>query len=128
MDASKLTLGTKVRYENDYGYPGEVVGEPQPNGKVTVRWGEAGQREKRVVDIEELELIDEEADRLLAAQIQSRVDTAKSAFEQAFKAFQEATQLSQEQLSSFAQAKLINMGELEEVLESNGWSTSSLYC
>ena len=70
----------------------------------------------------------------LTAQVQSKVDEATGLLEQAFKAWQEAASLQAGRETGSSEAYYLrgnpdlDLSKFEGICESNGWSTSSLYC
>lgn len=68
----------------------------------------------------------------LTAKVQVKVDEATSALEVAFKAWQEAASLQADREGAepyhLRSNKDLDLSKFEGVVESNGWSTSSLYC
>jgi hypothetical protein len=120
-------IGTRVRMDTDWAYTATTTGQVGDDGKVTVKWDRATSYPKNM-DADDLRIFDEDEVKKLNTKIQIKIDEATSAFEKAFQAFQEATDLSQGNLMSYEEANLVDMEKLEDVMEEHGWNTSSLYC
>lgn len=100
--------------------------------ELRVNWNDIGSRWTEARDI--LPDTDEARQQLADTykQVQAKVDEATSALDMAFKAFREAASLiaghDDAEPYYLRHNKDIDLSKFEEVVERNGWSTSSLYC
>lgn len=125
MKAEDCKLGVRVRWYGDGDFI--VKSEPDLNEKVAIIDGHHIHR----ANLDDLHLIDEELDKACAARAQALLDKAKVSFEEAFKAYKEANDISHENgmgLYQMEEAGLISTDDLEDVVEQGGWSMSSLVC
>ncbi len=128
----KYTVDMRVRDRYDRSYLGTVT-EVVDEDEIHVKWdsGDTGR-----YDPCEIAPYDPEEDKRRAIRAQNKVNEATSALESAFRLWQEA----QEEYSGSAEEygtgiayemrrdPNMDLKAFEEVVESNGWSTSSLYC
>jgi hypothetical protein len=132
MKAEDIKIGMEAIPENDMGSMGVIRSLPDENGEVKLVWYERTKYEdSRLFHHDDLEYPNPEKDRAIADQMQVKIDQAKDAFEQAFKALQELEAIAhtvQMGLSELKYDDLITVHELEDTLERNGWSSSSLWC
>jgi hypothetical protein len=114
-------IGDKVRYIGDYGCNAKVIETNcADKNTINVKWDYFA--DKISVDPNEIELVDNEADKALAKNIQHDVDEAKCAFEKAFAILYKIRD------SDLLHSDLIDTSDLESCIEDNGWSSSSLWC
>lgn len=126
-------VGTRVRDRYDRDYLGTVV-EVVDEDEIHVKWDGEPEEISRL-DPYEIAPYDPEEDKRRAIRAQNKVNEATSALETAFRLWQEA----QEEYSGDAEHGTeyaydmkrdpnMDLSKFEEVVEANGWSTSSLYC
>jgi hypothetical protein len=125
MKLEDVKIGLEVRLTDD-GTRGKIKSLPDVNGRVRFKWDGGTVDDIRV---DRLAVIDLEADKKLATEMQTKIDAATTAFEQAFKALQELNILdSNPSVIAFQDEGLVSLAKLEHAVETFGWSTSSLYC
>jgi len=122
-------VGDKVRYDYE-----ECVGKilevkDTDPAEYKIDWGYS-HRAPEWEDIKNLVLVDEEADRALAAQLQSKINEATSAMEEAWQAFSAAREeaYKRSSLAAMSESGLVNLKDFERTAERFGWSSSSLHC
>lgn len=78
----------------------------------------------------DLVIVDKEADKQIAAKVQSKIDVATKALEAAWKAWSEARQIANDESSLYYLERndLIDIGSFAGEAENFGWSSSSLHC
>lgn len=77
---------------------------------------------------EDLEPYDEPKVKAAVVASQSALDEATSLFEQAFAKLQEARKTAEDNDLYIHNKKHFNYSKLEDVIESNGWNASGLWC
>jgi len=126
MNREDCKIGAKVRWYGE----GEFTIESEPDDKN--RLMVSGRHAPgHPVAIDDLHLIDEALDKVCAAKTQALIDKAKTAFEEAYQAYKAAYDTSHENgmgLYEMKNANMISLDDLEEVVESSGWSMSTLDC
>lgn len=130
MNNEQITIGMKVRaieWNGDFTSIGVVQELPNKNEEVKIKWNK-GNSKPELVPLKYVQLYDPEADKELGQKIQSKIDEAKSSFENAFRAYKNAQELCQDNLYGLEEAGLISTKELEQVIDEAGWSSSSLRC
>lgn len=126
MKIEDCKIGTKVRWYGDGEFTIRSIANEKNRVKITGK-----DAPDHLVSIDDLHVIDEEQDKLCAAKTQALIDKAKNAFEEAFKAYKDASDVSYENgmgLYEMESSGLISTEELEDVVEQGGWSMSSLIC
>jgi len=127
-------VGMRIRARNEDDISGEVV-EVIDNDEVRVRWdydGHVSWAEVREIMPDTPEAHAQMAE--LTKQVQTKVDEATTLLDQAFKAWFEAAALQAGREVDSSDAYYLrgnpdlDLSKFEEVVERNGWSTSSLYC
>lgn len=79
--------------------------------------------------IEDIKYYDFNAENSILETVQVKIDEATSLFDQAFEKFKEAIDFAESnEHYSFRSSEFIDLSDLENVIQSNGWSTSSLWC
>ena len=126
----KYEVGMRVRDRWDRKYLGEVT-EVVDEDEIHVKW-DHGSRVQRH-DPSEIAPYDPEGDKTRTAQTQAKIDEATHSLEAAFKALREANALelgSDDYDGAYALKGNddLDLSKLEEAIENNGWSTSSIYC
>jgi hypothetical protein len=127
-----IKVGSKVRDKYDRTALGVVVAINFIDDLADVEWN--GNEADRDFDLDQLVLYDPLAEKLMVEGIQSKVDAAKSAFEEAFAKWQEAQDLAAKDnynIDDLKYMNLINMKDFEQVINNSGWLSSgvrSLYC
>lgn len=125
MKAEDVKVGMRVCLEGCRGEHGTVKALPEGD-KVRVKWSYGS---SNLIELDEIEAIDEEADKKKAAAMQAKINEATSAFEKAFEALHAIQdEVQRGNLHTFEEEKLIDMSKLHGVIDANGWSSSSLYC
>jgi hypothetical protein len=129
---AKFKPGVKVRHPYDRENIGVVVanrlGEHvEEDEEVTVQW------DGDLYDVEsiyELRVVDPEHDHTVAERIQAKIRETETAFEIAFKAWQEVQDMANEDSDMYTlkSSGLIDVSSLENLVEANGWSVSSMHC
>lgn len=103
-----------------------VIKDVLSDGRLKVKWNYGNTNH---VEADEVQAIDEEADKKLAAAMQTRIDKAAAAFEVAFEALRGIRDdRDRGHLSAFEEEELIDLSKLHDVIDGNGWSSSSIYC
>lgn len=133
MKREECTIGAKVfpKYDGP-SYLYEVLSLPDEEGNVVVKatWRTNGDEESCHLD--DLVLFLEEKMKAMAATMQTKVDAAKAAFETAFDALQELRDYKSDDGVYIGRHDMMDLGvsykELEEMFDSNGWSSSSIWC
>jgi hypothetical protein len=120
----------RVRDRWDRNYLGEVV-EVVDEDEIHVKWDHDDVTSRH--DPSEIAPYDPEGDKAKAIKTQAKIDEASHSLEAAFKALREANALelgSDDYEGAYALKgnPYLDLSKLEDVVESNGWSTSSLYC
>lgn len=132
MQAQDIKIGMEVLLNGDRWEKATVQSLPDENGSVKIE--RHFMKKTQTISCTKLSLADPEAgeaDKYIAAQVQAKLDLAKSNFEQAFLAFQEAQEIARKYGSSVSEMsyyKIASLKDLEGVLETNGWNSSSLMC
>lgn len=137
----KYEVGMRVRSREFEEDKGEIT-EVEDDGEVRVLWDDA--EEPRWAETRDLMPDTPEAVQKLAAltkKIQLKVDEATSLLDQAFKLWRQANAMQFEGTENpgpddgyFEGAYALrgnpdlDLSKFEDVVEQNGWSTSSLYC
>ena len=126
----KYEVGMRVRDHYDYKYLGSVV-EIVDEYEIHVKWDHDDIISRH--DPDEIRPYDPQGDKEKLAQLQAKVNEATASLESAFKALREANALElghddYEGAYALRGVPGLDLSKLEEVVESNGWSTSSLYC
>src|SRR5258708_25382067 len=127
MKLSHFIAGAQVRDLYDRSHQGQVLTPTDSDGIVEVRWDDGT---IYTVDGDELRVVDPAAEAKMVQDVQAKLDEATSAFESAFKAFQDAKDLVVDDsgLYDLQDESLIDLSKLEDTINKNGWSVSSLYC
>lgn len=141
MSLFEYEVGTRVRDRKHEDRKGQVV-EVEDYSEVFVLWD--GDNESHWCETRDLMPDDPEAIKKIAAfnrKIQSNIDEATTLLEQAFKKWRlanamemEGTETPGDDRDYFEGAYALrsnpdlDLSKFEEVVERNGWSTSSLYC
>ncbi len=127
MKLSHFIAGAQVRDLYDRSHQGQVLTPTDTDGMVEVRWDDGT---ISTVDGDELRVVDPAAEAKMVQDVQAKLDEATSAFESAFKAFQDAKDLVVDDsgLYDLQDESLIDLSKLEDTINKNGWSVSSLYC
>lgn len=127
-------VGMRIRARNEDDVTGEVV-EIIADDEVRVRWdydGHVSWAEVREIMPDTPEAHAQMAE--LTKQVQTKVDEATTLLDQAFKTWFEAAALQAGREVDSSDAYYLrgnpdlDLSKFEEVVERNGWSTSSLYC
>ena len=133
MKAEECQIGVQVFTEDGPAYLYEVTALPDDRGMVQVKpikKSYGGSRDS--IHIEDLYLYNEEQIKKVAAELQERIDKAKSAFEIAFEQLSEVRNYYNRETGisrySLEEIGLLNLGELETTVDRGGWSSSSLWC
>jgi len=124
MNAFKVGNVVRIKYDE---YPGEITDIDPIKKRVHIKF----KRSSDWVDMDEVTLVDEKVDKLLAEQIQAKLDETVNSFASAFDAYEKAKDLARERFSSLRTLEdmdLINLLPLKQVMDNNGWSSSSLDC
>lgn len=127
----KYEVGMRVRDYYDRKYLGKVV-EIVREDEIMIEWdGAPGEPNRH--DPHEIRPYDPQGDKELLVKLQAKVDEATASLEAAFKALREANALElghddYEGAYALRGVPGLDLSKLEEVVDSNGWSTSSLYC
>jgi hypothetical protein len=124
MKPEDVVIGMTVRVPGDCDKC-VVKSLPDADGKIEVKYSYSRTNHKYHVD--EFEIVDLEAEKQLATEVQYKVNLATSALEQAFALLQEVKSNS-EMHDIMMDKDLVDIAGLVNVLESNGWSSSPLYC
>lgn len=124
LNMNKFPIKTVVRVNGNPTEIGEVV-EVIDEYQVRVKWNFG---ETLDTDSDELIIFDPEADQAALKFAQAKIDEAASAFENAFKAYQESRNLLDEDFYYYQRRKMLDLSKLDKVIEVHGWSSSSLYC
>src|SRR5258708_36121563 len=90
MKLSHFIAGAQVRDLYDRSHQGQVLTPTDTDGMVEVRWDDGT---ISTVDGDELRVVDPAAEAKMVQDVQAKLDEATSAFESAFKAFQDAKDL-----------------------------------
>lgn len=124
--------GMRVRDRYDRDYLGEVI-EVVEEDEIHIRWDTEPDRIQRHAPCE-IRPYDPGTDKVIAQQTQAKIDEAATLLEAAFKAWRNAQEIytgsdvDEGTASEFLHDPSISVAKFEEVIENNGWSTSSLYC
>lgn len=96
--------------------------------EVEVLWdnGQSGWMETELL-IPDIPGIDE-AEANSAKEVQNKINEAASKLDEAFKLWTEAAEMNGGETYSLKYNPLLSTKVFEDVIEENGWSTSSLYC
>jgi hypothetical protein len=129
MPDYKYEVGMRVRDRWQRDWLGKVV-EVVDEDEIHVEWDE-GDISRH--DPSEIAPYDPEGDKAKAIKTQAKIDEATHSLEAAFKALREANTLElgnddYEGAYALKGNPYLDLSKLEEAVESNGWSTSSLYC
>lgn len=127
-------IGDRVCHRDELDKAGTIESfyDDEEGDELRVNWDDIGSRWCETRDI--IPDTDEARQQLadLYKQVQSKVDEATSTLDAAFKAFREAASLISGRDDAepyyLRHNKDIDLSKFEEVVEQNGWSTSSLYC
>ena len=127
----KYEVGMRVRDRWDREYLGEVT-EVVDEDEIHVKW-DRGDNGIGRHDSGEIAPFDPEGDNARAIITQAKIDEATHSLEAAFKALREANALelgSDDYEGAYALKgnPYLDLSKLEDVVESNGWSSSSIYC
>lgn len=128
---AQFKAGMTVRVSYDRTRTGTIIPyipeEYEGEDVMSVAWSDG---EISVVDVLELRIVDTENDALVAEQIQAKIREAETAFETAFKAWQEVQDLASKDSDLYVlrSSGLIDLSKLEDIINTGGWSTSSMYC
>jgi hypothetical protein len=127
----KYEVGMRVRDHYDRKYLGTVA-EVVDEDEIHVKWDGEPERVGRH-DPSEIRPYDPQGDKAMLVKLQAKVDEAAASLEAGFKALREANALelgSDDYEGAYALRGVpgLDLSKLEDVVESNGWSTSSLYC
>lgn len=135
MKREDAYVGAEVYTDDGPLYRYKVVEVPDEQGMVKVKptnesWA-SGSHDSFHLD--DLILYEPRVLKLAAGEMQAKIDEAKNAFEEAFKAFKQVQNFRSEDGSRIShydleEMGLISMEELEKTVESYGWSMSSLRC
>lgn len=129
-------VGMRIRVRNRKEEKGEIA-EVEDDNEVRVLWDYDKGQGPRWCETRDIIPDTTEAEQQLAEmtkQIQAKVDEAATLLEQAFKAWFEAAALEAGREVDSSDAYYLrgnpdlDLSKFEEVVERNGWSTSSLYC
>jgi len=133
MKREDCIIGALVYTEDGPLYRYMVVAPPDENGQVEVdptddSWGSMDS-----FHLDELTLYNEAELMAVAAEMQAKVDEAKTAFEVAFQALRKVRDTHDKHgnyISKYdmKQMGLLSFDELEQTVERGGWSSSSLWC
>lgn len=133
MERSEVKIGMQVMLWNDPSILATVISLPEDDlEKVEIRRDTgryAGGLEIQLIS--RLEPYDKEKFESLARDIQESFQKATQSIEEAFRLVYEVTEKARaagSYLSAFADTKLVSFKEFEDVLEKNGWSTSTFWC
>jgi hypothetical protein len=118
----KFAIGDKVRQHYN-SVIGEITGIN--DDEIWVKWENGSEY---TVESCEIKLHDPVADKKLAIKVQAKLNEAAHSLEAAFKAWNEAIELYGQDAYALKFDDLIDTRAFESVIESNGWSNSSLYC
>jgi hypothetical protein len=125
----KYEVGMRVRDRWDRKYLGEVT-KVVDEDEIHVKWDHSTISRH---DPSEIAPYDPEGDKARAIITQAKIDEATHSLEAAFKALREANALelgSDDYEGAYALHGNddLDLSKLEDVVNRNGWSTSSLYC
>lgn len=129
-------VGMRIRGRDRKEEKGEVT-EVESDDEVRVLWDYDKGQGPRWCETRDIIPDSPEAEQLLAEntkQVQAKIDEATTLLEQAFKAWFEAVSLQAGREVGNSEAYYLrgnpdlDLSKFEGVVESNGWSTSSLYC
>ena len=129
MKAEDIKLGMEVFVDGDRCYTAIVKSLPDEQGCVEIKWRSTSKTDN--FSCRYLSAVDPAQDKKAAAEIQKRLDEAATNFELAFLAFQEAQEIAASytiQIHQLKDAGLLSIKGLEDVLDNNGWRSSSLWC
>jgi hypothetical protein len=126
MELSEVVIGMKAYPQGDRASMGTITKLPNEKGEVRLQY--KGTHIYDDYHVSKLNAVDPEKDKERAAELQVKIDQAKTAFEAAFQALDAVRSGIQGDMCSFEDEGLISMRELEMMMEDNGWSSSSLYC
>lgn len=135
MKAEQCTVGAEVYTDDGPNYRYVVTELPDEAGMVRVKPTEDSYASGRIESyhLDDLHLYDPELLKQIGAEMQAKVDEAKTAFEAAFQALakvrdfrtQDGVYISRYEMQDLG---LVSLKELERTIESGGWSSSSLWC
>lgn len=131
MNPKDIKIGSEVYLVGDRCSTYKVVSSPDQDGMVELAYKRANSTILDSHHVEDLELIDLEKDQKVAKKIQTRLNSARYAFEKAFFQLQEAAKIAdvnEVDIQTFADLKLLSILELEKTIDDNGWRSSSLWC
>ncbi len=124
MKPEQVVIGMTVRMPGDCDKC-VVKSLPDADDNIEVKYSWHNANYKYHVD--EFEIVDLEAEKQLATELQYKVNLATSAFEQAFALLRELKELDNTH-GMMRDSDLLDLSGLVDVIDSNGWSSSSLYC
>lgn len=130
MKREECAIGAEVYTDDGINYRYVVTELPDEDDVVRVKATDESFGEMDDFHLDDLHLYDPEKIKKVAAGYQARIDTAKNAFEAAFAALGDMRDEYQDGIGLFTleEAGLISTKELDGVIESGGWSSSSLWC
>jgi hypothetical protein len=132
MNREDLKIGMVVYHEYDGpAYRYEITGIPdEGEEKVSAKCLSERDYRNGLLDIDLLHPYDEEALKKKAAELQAKVDAAKTAFEAAFEALRDVRDYHENGISRYSlqELDLLSLDELERAIDCGGWSSSSLWC
>ena len=130
MNKYTYTVGQRVRDRHDRTFHGEVMEVADEDDLIVIRW--EGSSDSVNIDVYDVEPVDPEADKARAVRAQAFVNEAVRSLEASFEAWQSAIKEyggdSNNDAYLMKQDDLVDLTKFEDVLEFNGWRTSSLYC
>lgn len=127
MKAEDIVIGMTVLSYGELDYKLTVEALPDEQGKVLLKDSRGHLESYSLSNIEPYDPQDVEK---VGKEVQAKLDEAKNAFEQAFTAYKEAEEIANKKYSIYQlqEVDACSMKELENTIESHGWSVSSFRC
>lgn len=125
MDAKDVVVGLQVIPEGSREDLATVVDLPDQEGYVLCKYPSGNSHE---VHVDDLDLYDEAAEKAAKVEAQEQINQSAVLFEQAFAMLQKARETAEAAHLSIRYTRDFNTDTLVNVVERNGWESSSIWC
>lgn len=132
----KYENGMRVKLRDDRDHKG-IITDAEDDYEVMVQWDNKEQYSEPTYEETRFLMPDdpavEQAMQDAAKQIQAKIDKATHSLEACFAALREAHKMEtgdecNDGFHRFRENPLLDMSKLEDIIQDNGWSVSSIYC